>query len=491
MPNRLTSSLPIHKDFHSIAFFFALCGLVYASSFIRYGYIADEMADVNNDQFLFYIAQQRWGLALFREFVGASSVHWAAGITACLFTSLSIWLQCKVLNIPRISEQILYGACYIAVPQLAHVLLFSNQSDAITCGILSATFAVWLMVQEKQKWHTLLLAIIFISFSISCYQSIVIYYLVLATTWYISTILHKKGMSLKRFMYIVFLSLPALILYSGITKLFILISSTPTEYLDIIQSYRKACINGMNFADLSPTLKFFYIAHSTKEIALNLISFNSFNWFYNLSIIPCFYIIFCLLRIRENTFIIRILQAALVICILIGAYSIIYLYGNSCYSEHCLLALPVSCAGLWLLATQMGLFSKNKIALYVIVSCACLRTMYYNANFNHKISRLYERNIIQAYLIINEAERVAAENNIDIHELGIAVAAKRYSILNYLKTHPSLSLLIPAGSEEYKNHGSAFKQMPAWPREGSVRVNKGQIIVNAPDFTFIEFTEKH
>ncbi len=489
MSNGLTCVHNFRKNFHPITFFFALCFLVYASSFVRCGFIADDIADFNNDKELFYIAQQRWGLALFRTLVGASALHWATGITACIFISLSIWIQCKVLNIYRFSEQVLYGSCYIAVPQFSYVLLFSMLSDAVACGIFSASLAVWFLVKENQKCYDSLLAILFITFSISCYQSIGLYYLVLVTTWYISKILRKENASFKRYIYIVSLSLPALILYFCVNKIFISLSAPPAEYIDFTLQYREACINGLNFASYSPILKFFYIAHCTKDIILNLINFNSFSWFYNLSIIPCFYTIIGLLRYKENNLFIRILHATLVVCILIGAYAIIYLYGNKNYGGQCLLALPVSCAGLWLLATRMGLFSRNKVVLYVVVFFACLRTMYYNNNFNDKIRNLYEKNIIQAYLIINEAERVAAKNNINLHESGVAVAAKRYTILNYLHNHPSLGVLIPAGEKEYKNHGTVFKQMPAWPHEGSVRVNKGQIIVNAPNFSFLELPD--
>ncbi|MBS0967668.1 hypothetical protein CYR40_21885 [Chimaeribacter arupi] len=122
-----------------------------------------------SNNYLQTIALGRWGHALLRLFIFPEPyAPWFTTLCALLFASAAAVVMAKVLQFSA-HISLCFVALFIALPQFAYQLQFSNQADTVGLGFLSAALSVYYFKRATPLYG---LSIITYVFAISIYQSL-------------------------------------------------------------------------------------------------------------------------------------------------------------------------------------------------------------------------------------------------------------------------------------------------------------------------------
>lgn len=126
------------------------------------------------DNFYQTIALGRWGHSFLRYYILPEPyVPFFTTIVSLFFLSAAAAMAAKISGLDR-QYSILFSVLYIAIPQFAYQLEFSNQSDTVAIAIFLATTSVFVFIKSNQKLISLKSAISIVLYVLatSVYQSI-------------------------------------------------------------------------------------------------------------------------------------------------------------------------------------------------------------------------------------------------------------------------------------------------------------------------------
>lgn len=147
-------------------------------SFFVYGFELTHFTLSIDEEFLdnFYqtIALGRWGHSFLRYYILPEPyVPFFTTIISLFFLSASAAVSTKIADLDK-KYSIIFSVVYVAIPQFAYQLEFSNQSDTVAIAIFLATISVFVFIKNNASLISLssLLSLILYVFAISVYQSL-------------------------------------------------------------------------------------------------------------------------------------------------------------------------------------------------------------------------------------------------------------------------------------------------------------------------------
>ncbi len=194
--------------------------IVYGYELTHFTMSVDEEFYDNYEQ---TVALGRWGHALIRKFILPEPyAPFFTTLLSIFFLALSVVVASKTLRL-QTKESVVLALFFVAMPQFAYQMQFSNQSDTVSLGILCSCLATFFFICKPLKKsifnHTCAFFLLVLSFSI--YQSIVIIPLALIiASFLISFERIEVSHILKRISLLLFLIILSFIAYELISKLF-------------------------------------------------------------------------------------------------------------------------------------------------------------------------------------------------------------------------------------------------------------------------------
>lgn len=466
-----------------IACYFCVYVLIYGASLFKNGYHQDEIADFSNNMILQYIAQQRWGLSIFRLFAGASSVPWAAGVCFGFCLSLALFLQTEIIGIYKTWQKILYGLIYLAVPQTSTVLIFSLQSDAMGFSILLITGIVYTLTKSpKANWYIMAAAIIVLTFATACYQTTLVYYTTLCTVWLLSCLLRRDEFNntiWPQYFKMLFIIIPAIIIYFLICHTLISTLDIPEDYISFIKKYRQISVPFLEVLKTSIETQLIYIMHCIKISLLSMFDISRMQFMYMSCIIPALILTIKVTRL-QNKLIGILICSGIPIFIMFAPFVQTILFNYAHLSHVGMITTPLSCASLWALlclhANQPNI-DRIKPLTFGLVIIFCFNTMYLTNKQNIMNELQYDAWNSRMNILLSDAYKKAAESNINPEDNRILLFYKKPILFDYLKYHPQWKMFYAADTEEFQQYEKELESMTTWPAPNSIITVDNKILI--------------
>ncbi|MCQ2370529.1 MAG: glucosyltransferase domain-containing protein [Akkermansia sp.] len=170
------------RDAKWLLAFFAVYMLVYASYlFSGVVHVEDLLEGKVGPE---YLSNGRFVIWILRRITGGFAVIYpAAGVVSGLFISAALLLQVKLLGLNRNFQRFAYGCIYVGCTQWMGVLFFQKMCDGAALGILLSTLAVILTLSGR-RWQ-IVLAVLCCTLGVACYHTIVLVYATLMFAWFL------------------------------------------------------------------------------------------------------------------------------------------------------------------------------------------------------------------------------------------------------------------------------------------------------------------
>ena len=441
----------------------------------------DEVLDWQGPATDTYAAAGRWGLYFWRILLGEGAFPVTAGVIAGVFIALALHIQTILLSIQSNYARFLYAGIYLSCTQWASQLVYSYQCDAVAFGLLCATFSVCFL----QRNHYLS-AVISLVVALSFYQTIGVYFFV----FLVCVELCRETSNCKRTCSYCIVVISALLLY-GVVSLIIktspLISDETANYVASVQ-------DGMNqwrtFADLDIFSQLIFIAHYTKVAIYNAFGMGeSGHYVYATALIP----LVSLLRrqFRDGGLLSACCRAFLLLSVWISPFVLTIIMGVE-QGERVALAEPLALACIWILAIKRWVIDlPKKIIMFAAVCFALLKASYSVSATARDTAYEYQHAVHELREIYFSARNTALDQG--MHDCPIIVLGipdndqydhRRVSpllfksgCLNWYASHYRMHQLRKASVADMKKHREEYQAMPIWPEPGSMRMNKGDVII--------------
>ncbi len=165
---------------------------IYGLLLFRFGMDYDEVHEYGVAVTDNYVALGRWGLYAYRYVMGGGTCPWVSGLMAGFAIAAALALQTHLLGLSQWWQRFVYGGMYLGVLQWAFQLRYSVQSDAVGLCFLCMTWAVYMLFKGGSSRLCMVVAALFICLGLSVYQSSVLYLAALVLAMVVASI-QKTG----------------------------------------------------------------------------------------------------------------------------------------------------------------------------------------------------------------------------------------------------------------------------------------------------------
>ncbi len=437
-----------------------------------------------NDNILHTISMGRWGHALLKTLILPEPfVPFFTTLISLIALSLSSAVIVKSLKLD-FKTALFFSILYIALPQFAYQLQFTNQSDTLAISILTSSLVVYFTFNYNSFISSIALPTLLYAFSISIYQSIVLmpvtlYFSHLAISYMRNDV---SPANMKNTVKLIINSVSAVVLYSIITRVV-------QNYYGVSSDSYFLNLIGWLHADFSDTL------HSTFQFILTYFTFNApygLNTFSLSSLIVIAFIAKIFIKnkkwkIQITVLAMLIVASAFIFNIIVGGY----------LAARAMTSLPLSFA---IISSMLFIETKRKNVLFifpvVILLCGTAAS-----------SRLFYSD----YLSYNRDYRLASNISADIERtqnVNLSAPTKIYffggldlqpmnklqnsdmfssSFLNWdggnsaritaFMQSRELANIVPVLYSDLAAYREEIKTAPVWPKKGGIMNLNGIIVV--------------
>lgn len=163
---------------------FALFVLLHGVDMFHFCCVGDELRESMEDVPDIYIAQRRWGTAVWKLIFGYGYLPYLNVLVFSLISTAAVLFQLKLLEFKTLIAQIVYGLVYSACPVWFTLIGISHLADVFALSMLCSTMVVYALAQRDGIW-SVLVACLFMLAAMSLYQTSVFYVATLWWAWYI------------------------------------------------------------------------------------------------------------------------------------------------------------------------------------------------------------------------------------------------------------------------------------------------------------------
>ena len=475
---------PIHVVYFFLFFFVYF--IVNVTLFSRSGPHWDEILDWQGGATDTYLVAGRWGTYLYRVILGQGAMPWFAGIMAGVYISAAIVLQAKLLKLTVPALGVLYAGLYVACNQWQSQLVYSFQCDSVALGLLFATLSVFVLVNKGRC----LLSAVFLTLSLSSYQTNGIYWFVL----FVSVILMQNVIQKRTIINAGVVAVVGMLFYFSVQKICMAVAPISSETVAYVQGYQKTTSNWQHMPNYPLSLQLLGIAHYFKRAVLHALGCGeSFSLAASTAIIPAVLLIFRYVR-REIQNLEKIVRVILVIAVWFAPYALTFVMLGF-LGDRVALAAPVSLASLWLLWLRECSLSPKLISVIgVAVFVLLVNAGYNNCVKSRNGNRIHELAVRQLFDMYGHARRTAHDNKMDDFQIVLAFDNSctvqpeesmfpRYltdGVLDWYTEHYKLHGMRIARDEEMSEYRESLRALPFWPDLRSMVIRKDKIVIRIP-----------
>ena len=460
--------------------------LVFMPLFYRFGYRWDEILDFSGAATDTYIANGRWMQAGLRYILGEGVHPWTSPFLACIILSRTIVMQCKIFDWGSFYRNVAYGLLVVIMHQYAFVLQYAHQSDTIAIGMLLATLAVRELSFNSRSMSTVI-ACIYMCLAIATYQSLALYIIGLLLILSIRKCAYGDNKNVFR---IALKSAAALICASIMWKIG---KSCSLMFINdetrMCYEHAQSCMSNSAGIMESPVG---YVCHYTLLVLKRAFHPEyKLEVLYPLTLIGVAAIAMASLRLHVD----KCSKGIILVCTLglwLLPFSMILALGNEWPCKpHTLLAEPIAFSGIWSIAADMYANQiKNKPKCKAILLSVLLILLVRASSSVSDIAKeertLFERRAYNVNEMIREADILVQNSKEANRNLKYVYFNEEteyeYGSEDFTSSYPAWAKMRTARKADYDKHKTVVDHMPCWPREGSIRQNKGEIIIKGKNF---------
>lgn len=472
---------------HLLFLIFFLAHLfVFMPMFARHGYRWDEILDFTGAATDTYVANGRWMQAILRIILGEGVHPWTSPILACVVLSATSVMQCMIFRWGSFYHSMAYGIAAVILYQYAFVMQYAHQSDTIAIGMLLSTIAVQYLIEKGFSWKTLV-GILFIGLAISIYQSLGLYVVALLLIWGILECSRGEG---RKAYGVAIKSIGAIMIALAMWKIgkecsLMFISEETKECYEYAQT-SMANSSGILEAPLGYTLHYMLLT-----IKHCVIPEFKMEWLYGLTALPVLLIIIATFRL-QNTKILKLAIIVGALALWILPFTMILALGNEWPCKpHTRIAEPIAFAGLWSIAGVMyanclTCYKYRQAIVFIAMLLLLVRASGSVADIAATERALFESRVFNIKQMIREADAFVEKNKLpakhDKYVFFNSTTKYEYGSVDFTSSYPVWHRIRTAQKSDYKKHKEAVEEMPCWPNAGSIREDKGELIIKGNDF---------
>lgn len=462
-------------------FYFLLYFLVYGYAGLRLGMGVDEVVDSDGSQTGLYLANGRWGIALYRMVFGYGSCFGIACLASGFFLSVNLVLVTYIMKTTSAFFRFVAGCFYFSVLSFCHP---SFQSDAVALGFLCCTLGMKCLIPPPciTSRYKGAIAVFLIAFGMGCYQTLAFYFIALWLVWQLRMYQLNASWSAKE----VFRSMArfaciggfAFAIYLAVYAMASRLPCVSPNQATFANEYQQR-LNGWNtVAAFSFPEKLFYLRSMASVYIRNVLGLAYVgSWAYMSAVLPvCFLSVAWLRRFGAKKGILPVLLALSLWClpfilILVMAYPV----GSQTFTAESL-----SLAYLWILLLSEGnFFYRLHKALLVLMPFMVLKTAYIAAEGARLELKEYNKTVAEVRELAALIRSLELKTGSKAIVMGYPInnMCGGWSFLYYLN-HLGLADRVRLGNEaDAERHRSALECMADWPAYGCICEDQGEILI--------------
>ncbi len=333
--------------------FFVAYLVVYGYAVLRFGFDSDEILDFQGEMTQMYVANGRWGNALYRWCMHGGAVPYAAGMAVGVYFALAYVLQTAIVRLHHTAGLIVFGAVSLGVTQFYYFQVYTHNADAIALGILSISASVYCLQGEVRERYRMLIGLLLLAFGIAMYQTLAALFVVLCFAACLGRAESGESGCFRRLCRdLLVVGGGGLVLYYACHYALVATGVAPSELVDFARRYhRRLALSWSFFPDFSLYEKVRYFGYIGKMIVMHCLGLKyQGEWLYGSSVIPVMILLYRYFRDRRSAgeFLWRggLVLAVWVFPLIFALYFVDFL------SPRMLLCQSAACACLWGLALR-------------------------------------------------------------------------------------------------------------------------------------------
>ena len=498
------------KDIILLLAIFVLNFIVYGVDCFQHALCGDEIKELMEDVPDIYIAQRRWGIALWKECFGYGYLPFLSVIIFCAANSLTALIHTKLFGLSNNTSRFIYSVAYSVCPVLFRILTFSELSDVFSISMLSGSLSV-LFITSSTSWKQYAIAIVFAIFSLSIYQINVFYIPTLWLAWYAnSAFLSRPCSFIRESVRFCSAFIISIAIYGTIATILRNSGAAAPDVIQMIDEYQGYFSGSWKhvFEQNSPLLILQVLVHYTIQslpYATGVSSLaggsSTYTHIFLIAVSCC-----CVWVLIQSWFKFSYKKAILLNLLTIGVFympfSAYALSAGKMYEFRMYLPCCISSAFIITLASSFASGNKVTSKLIPIFLCLfCIKAAYTHTEARRNSAWNFERTKLQFLEIKHHCKNIALQNgltNYTIHLASHKWPIKSISLYNALQVAEAPFLTGVVQPFAIKHFAAYFgcgnmvrmelddapeeakhilQNKPVWPNPESVFIYNGDIIV--------------
>lgn len=485
---------------------FVLFIILYGADMFHFSLVGDELRESMEDVPDIYIAQRRWGTAVWKTLFGYGYLPYLNVIVFSAIQTITVLFQLEIYGFRMLFAKVVYGMVYCACPVWHSLIGISHLTDVFALSMLCSTLVVYALSREGGV-RSMLLATMMMMAAMSIYQTSVFYVATLWMAWYVSSCVRGKAVSFFKSAFK--LSVAVIIGWGicfGVSCVLRRSGLASLEVLHMIGNYQSEFSNGVrqllqNCSLPDVSLHVGRLLMSSIEYALGIMCVNGDLFSYSHIYYACggmMAVLFCLFNMRNKRCCGVVFAALLFVLIL--PYAAYVLSCGTMTNLRMYMGTGVSVACMWaLVAENSPTGSRLRRVLPAVLCLLLLKGAYTYTQKTRDVAWYAERTKLQFLDIRDAAREVAQRENLSGYKViwvGDSWEGRSGSVCRALETVDGLFLSGWVQPFAVKNFAAYYgcgrmewawsmsddmaahvREMPVWPESGSVQRWGNDIVV--------------
>lgn len=483
---------------------------VYGLAIFRFGKTVEDCSHflVPGSEFVWsYFAASRWTLAVWRWVFGGG-IPFASGLVAGLILSICVLLQTYLFKIKDKRGMLMYVIFYFCCMQWLFVLRFAMLSDVMAFGLLCATLSVIFLQGDAPRFKT---ACVLLAISLGTYQTCVFYFIALWLGAELANADNNEGSSaLRRLCAGVGTFLGGVIIWFVLHKFFVLVSGCPQRWLDAANTYNANQTNWPQLLDCDfsvlPRAAAHHILDEGVLFTLSCLAGAKHigQWVYGTALIPLIVLIVGFWKHMPRKKALYLSLYAVSLIYVPFSVALVLLWGWA--APRVMVAEPLAVAALWGLAFPLVTSRFIKCVCSCLAGFVALKGIYYGACFAHDEAYYWNSAMQELRDMEERGRQLAAANNMENAPIivlgdtpdpafsnGVGTRMKDcgywrdrslpvswnmgHDVFAGYVQYMRLNRLRLGTPSDREKHQEAYDSMPAWPKDGCMRIDRGEVIL--------------
>ena len=501
-----------HRNLRTFVVVAAIFYIIYGSWLFNFSGTVDDVM-LNNREWI-YLTNGRWCSWIIKTIFGNGPQYPHGGILSGIMLAAAAVCQMDALGIKSRWQRITYSVIFLAIPQnIPNVSLWCLNA-CFSFGIFFASLSAWALLKKPE--HSVTVSTILLTAALGCYQSLLIYFLVVLLASVLISYVREREMDhamvAKKVIWVVVI---ALITYFAVYKIGRMFA--PAHWLRVADAYQEGIVgwHEVSFSNFSGMVD--YIVKYAVTLPLSrFLMLGHGKWLVGSGLVCALAIAVHYMRNKQRKKCCLVTLGVLALNLLPFAFCPVLL-SNLGVAARLMIAQPAATASIWVITaiiyTPKLLPHRNACALAIVF--IVLQATWNSGEASRNRLFRYERALEELrdmYMLgrmeamrhgLNECDILLCGrnqyycNSVNMHPKSrfvfdftnifadIDTASTYFFILSRGSQYHPLTfasfLRIPKrfrviSSEEKAEHAETLTDMPSWPADGSIRAD-GKVVL--------------